>query len=156
MVVSTLCQAPAGPPRLVHTTLTSRRDYESHLPISKQGAKRDEIESSSAECGALFQPVRSVCPGDTPPPNHEQPLDDPEIHGPQDRAVLHDSGELRAGREFAVGPGRRCVAEKPRGWTTGQRAPARCVEDCDRGGGQGAGGGGSSAWHDLEESGNWR
>src|SRR5438552_18823268 len=102
MVVSEWCQAVAGPPQLLHTTLIGSRDEGSHQPISKPGAKRDEIESSSSECGALFQPVRSVCPGDTAPPNHEQPPDAPEIHGPQDRAVLHHSGELRARREFAI------------------------------------------------------
>src|SRR5437588_224213 len=111
-----------SPPQSVHTTLTSGQDHESHQN-SKQGAKRDEIESSPSECGTLFQPVRSVCPGDTPPPNHEQPPDASDVHGPEDRAVLHHSGELRARREFAIGPGRRCVAEEPRGWTTGQRAP---------------------------------
>src|SRR5207237_2019639 len=109
-----------NPPQLIHTMLTSGRDHESHQP-SKQGANRDEIESSPAECGALFQPVRSVCPGDTPPPNHEQPADAPEIHGPQDRAVLHHSSGLRGGREFAVGAGRRWVAEDRLVWYSSLR-----------------------------------
>src|SRR5438270_3405051 len=84
-----------------------------------------EPEPSPPASRALLQPDSPSDPGLTPAPFAERPADAPHLHGPKDRQVTYDPGELRPRRQLAVGAWWRHLVEEPWRWTAGAGVRAR-------------------------------
>ena len=98
----------APSPPLLHRTLTPQWKYQ---PRDQQHVC--DRQPDPTKSNALPQSLHALGARRQSTPDHERSIDAPVLYRAEDRALLHDTGQLRARWKRSTHPRRRCLVEEP-------------------------------------------